>query len=420
MPRIGLRLTPHGRLLLEDADDASMLDDKLAARLSKAFADGTGPGLVQLGAGEVGQTLPPAFLWWRAFAARYVGALCLLPAATGDGSVVPEVPPPDAGELASLVLTAPMMPGAEYISADVLLALWRDIGTAFASSLARAGTDLQSFLKSLNPAWNLVGRVHFNLAENKRDPDQPFAFMATYTTRLSAQARAQHVGLGQALREYAGADNRDKLLSLLVPVQRAAETCVWLKPMVDAGEIFHPLRWSAGDAARFLASVPELESAGVVVRMPASWRANRPARPQVTATVGARAPSAMGLDAVLDFQMAVTLEGEPLTDKEIRALLAGTDTLILLRGQWVEIDRERLTQALDRFRDAQALAERDGLTFAKAMQMLSGATVGGGTDDAAGPDWARIVEGPWLAETLRALRSPAGNGADPGSASIST
>ena len=96
MPRIGLRLTPHGRLLLEDADDASMLDDKLAARLSKAFADGTGPGLVQLGAGEVGQTLPPAFLWWRAFAARYVGALCLLPAATGDGSVVPEVPPPGA------------------------------------------------------------------------------------------------------------------------------------------------------------------------------------------------------------------------------------------------------------------------------------------------------------------------------------
>jgi hypothetical protein len=65
--------------------------------------------------------------------------------------------------------------------------------------------------------------VHFNLAENRRDPDQPFAFRATYTTRLSAQAKAQHVPLGQALREYAGAANRDKLLSLLPPVQRAAE-----------------------------------------------------------------------------------------------------------------------------------------------------------------------------------------------------
>ncbi len=77
--------------------------------------------------------------------------------------------------------------------------------------------------------------MHFNLAENRRDADQPFAFMATYTTRLSAQARAQHVPLGQALREYAGAANRDKLLSLLLPVQRAAEHCAWLRPMIDAG-----------------------------------------------------------------------------------------------------------------------------------------------------------------------------------------
>ena len=110
--------------------------------------------------------------------------------------------------------------------------------------------------------------MHFNLAENRRDPEQPFAFMATYTTRLSAQAKAQHVPLGQALREYAGAANRDALLSLLVPVQRAAERCGWLKDMVDAGEIFHPLRWSPAEAARLLSSVPDLESAGVVVRMP--------------------------------------------------------------------------------------------------------------------------------------------------------
>src|SRR6185312_665908 len=132
--------------------------------------------------------------------------------------------------------------------------------------------------------WNMVGRVHFNLAENRREPESPFAFMATYTTRLSAQAKAQHVPLGQALREYAG--QRDKLLSLLVPVQRASEKCDWLKAMIDRGEIFHPLRWTPREASRLLASVPELEGAGVVVRMPPAWRASRPARPQVTATVG--------------------------------------------------------------------------------------------------------------------------------------
>ena len=282
-----------------------------------------------------------------------------------------------------------MMPGAEYLDADTLLALWDEMGAAFAASLAGSGADLQTFLKNLNPAWNLVGRVHFNLAENRRDPEQPFAFMATYTTRLSAQAKAQHVPLGQALREYAGAANRDALLSLLVPVQRAAERCGWLKDMVDAGEIFHPLRWSPAEAARLLSSVPDLESAGVVVRMPASWRASRPARPLVTATVGARPPSGIGLDGLLDFHMAVTLDGEPLSNEEIARLLAGTDTLVLLRGQWVEIDRRRLERAMRQFKNAQALAERDGLTFIEAMRLLAGAAVTGTDQDAGVPTGRR-------------------------------
>src|SRR5207247_7942994 len=139
-----------------------------------------------------------------------------------------------------------------------------------------------------NPAWNLVGRVHFNLAENRNDERAPFAFMATYTPRLSAHARAQHLPLGQALREYAGAANRERLLSLLLPVQRATEQCPWLKALVEAGEVFHPLRWTPADAYRLLKDIPALEAAGVVVRVPAAWRVMRPARPQVTATVGGR------------------------------------------------------------------------------------------------------------------------------------
>ena len=324
--------------------------------------------------------------------------------------------PPTAAELASLVLTAPMMTGAEYLSAEVLLDLWAALGEAFGTAFAGAGTDLQSFLKTLNPVWNLVGRVYFNLAENRRDPDYPFAFMATYTTSLSANARARHTPLGQAMREYAGADNRDKLLSLLRPVQRASEACGWLRAAVDAGEIFHPLRWTAAEAGRFLASVPDLENAGVVLRMPATWRANRPARPKVAATVGARAPSAVGLDGLLDFNVDVTLDGEPLSGAEIDALLAGTDALVLLRGQWVEIDRDRLTRAMDRFKAAEALAARDGLTFAEAMRLLAGAAVTGDGADAEMADWAAVSAGPWLAETLKTLRAPRGAGVDPGPA----
>ena len=272
MMRLGLRLTPQGHLVLEEAEDALAMDEKRAVRLAQAFAQGTGAGLVLLGAAEIGNVLPPALAWWREFASRYVTSLCLHWSATIGGasspSVVPDVPAPTDGELTSLVLAGPMMPGAEYLTTDVLRAQWTEIGRAIATSLSSAATDLQSFLKGLNPAWNLVGRVHFNLAENRGDPESPFAFMATYTTQLSAHGKARHQPLGRALREYAGTANKNRLLSLLVPVQRAAESCTWLKPMVNSGEIYHPLRWTPQEASRFLASVPELERAGVVVRMP--------------------------------------------------------------------------------------------------------------------------------------------------------
>ncbi len=246
---------------------------------------------------------------------------------------------------------------------------------AFALELSESGSSIQDFLKHRNPAWNLVGRVHFNLAENRKDEQAPFAFLATYTTRLSAHAKAQHLPLGQALREYAGRQNKDRLLSLLLPVQRAAEICPWLKAMVDSGEIFHPLRWRPGDAFRFLQDVPQLESAGVVVRMPATWRANRPARPQVTATVGGKAPSRLGKDALLDFRMEVTLDGETLTAAEIKELLAKSDGLSLVRGRWVEVDRERLSRMLEHFQAVERAAAASGLSFGEAMRMLAGADV---------------------------------------------
>src|SRR5262249_50821294 len=142
-------------------------------------------------------------------------------------------------------------------------------------------------------------------------------FLATYTMRMSATAKPQHLPLGKALQEYAGAGNRQRLLSLLMPVQRAAENRPWLKRMVDAGEIYHPLRWTAQQALQLLKDVPQLEAAGVVIRMPASWRMNRPARPTVKASVGSKPPGQLGMDALLDFKMEVTLEGESLSAREI-------------------------------------------------------------------------------------------------------
>jgi len=310
------------------------------------------------------------------------------------------------------------MTGAEYLTASVLQSLWQELDIAFGLELSESKCGVQEFLKRCNAAWNLVGRVHFNLAENRKDDAAPFAFLATYTTRLSAHAKAQHLPLGQALGEYAGAANKDRLLSLLLPVQRASESCAWLKAMVDAGEIFHPLRWRPCEAMQLLRDVPQLESAGVVVRMPATWQANRPPRPQVTAKVGGKLLSGVGQDALLDFRMDVTLDGETLTPAEVRELLAKSDGLALVRGRWVEVDRERLSRMMEYFGEAERVAAESGLSLRDALRMIAGADVDADDDSAASQaDWGKVIAGPWLAETLKGLRSPEGlAGIDPGSA----
>ena len=401
--RLTTRLTPHGRLVLSPSEDAPVLAPQFGERVERAFARGAGHGLLRLGAAEVEEVVPPVFAYWREFAGRFVTALCARPSVD---SSQPELPSPPE-DINSLAAAAPLMPGAEYLTTDVLGALWAEIGTAFLVELAEAKATVQEFLKRLHPAWNVVGKVHFNLAENRKDEDAPFAFLATYTHRLSAHGKAQHLPLGQALREYAGAANKDKLLSLLLPVQRAAESCAWLRQMVDAGEIFHPLRWSPREALQFLGDAPQLERAGVVVRMPATWRTGRPSRPQVTATVGTKPAGAFGKDALLDFRMDVTLDGESLTAREVKDILASANGLALIRGQWVEVDNQRLKRTMAQFQEAERIAAKEGLTFAEAMRMLAGADM---TDDGAtagaDPDWSRVVAGPWLAETLKGLRSP--------------
>ena len=409
MSALAPALSPHGVLSLKPSNEATAWEPARSTRVVRAFERGAGHGLLCLGADEVGTSLPAALAYWRELGVRYVTALCALPDVS-EASTKPAVPSPNAEDLDRLAAAAPPMTGAEYLTASVLADLWQSLDVAFDAELAESKGNVQEFLKSRHPAWNLVGRVHFNLAENRKDEEAPFAFLATYTTRLSAQAKAQHLPLGKALQEYAGAKNRERLLSLLMPVQRATEQCAWLKTMVDCGEIFHPLRWSPQQALRFLKDASALEHAGVVVRMPANWRMNRPARPQVKATVGGNAPAQLGLNALLDFRMEVTLDGERLSAAEIKNLLAQSEGLAFIRGRWVEIDRERLSRTLEQFKAIEQRAADDGLSFGEAMRLLAGARIA--ADPATGvgsdADCSHVTAGPWLAHTLAELRQPDG------------
>ena len=400
-------VTPHGAVRLDHGVADVVLDVGLAQRLETKFGRGSGHGLLWLGTAEIDVALPPPLAWWRDFAKRFVAAACAL----GEPDRAQrefDLQPPSKEDLEAMIDALPPMLGGEYLRPPVLAALWRDLGGAMAVELVESALTLEQFLKSRGSRWHLVGRVHFNLAENRRDADFPFAFMATYTSGLSANGALRHQPLGQALREYAGAGDKAKLLQLLEPVQAAAESLGWLKAIVDSGEIFHPLRWTPADAMRFLGDAEAMEHSGLVLRMPANWRMNRPARPQVEATVGSTSPSVLGIDSMLDFHVGVTLDGEILTDAEIDALLASMDGLALLRGKWVEVDPTRLRATLDRFNRIEQLAAAEGVPFGQAMRLLAGADLDGAAPAASSAQWAHVQAGPWLKQALEGCRSPEG------------
>src|SRR5215218_3357634 len=125
-----LSLTPRGHLLFTVEENASALSAPLVHRLETAFGRGSGHGLFELGAGEVGTALPADVSYWRDFGARFVTAICTHPDLAADHTIIP-APAPD--ELEALVAAAPPMTGAEYLTPTVLEALWTETATAFRS-----------------------------------------------------------------------------------------------------------------------------------------------------------------------------------------------------------------------------------------------------------------------------------------------
>jgi len=404
---VELCLSPSGRLYLAEGEaDGVPQPEAAVSRWRRAFDASAAEGCLALAA--CNEPLPPSLAFGRAFARLYLTALCHAPRDGGAG--FPEMPPPAAADWERWRESAPPLRGMEFFDADRARALWLEIDGAARGQAGDAPGGADAFLHAINPAWRTVGRVTFHLAENKKNPERPFAFMVTYASRLSEIGRVQHLPLKRALSDYAGAKNRAALLRLLTPIQQAVERSGLAKELFESGRIYQPLAWTAADAYRLLRDIPALEAAGVVVRVPDWWNPRKPPRPTVTVQLGDRRPSLLGADALLDFGLSLTLGDETLSPDDIQTLLAAEGGLVSLRGRWVEVNPDQLKEVLAHWQTVERAAARDGVSFAEAMRILSGVAIGGGEAAAAEAErigaWSGVRAGRWLGETLARLRQP--------------
>ena len=417
MQDLEISLTPSGRLVVEEISGGEARhDDSRVPSLRDAFAESSAEGLLFLATEGLQMQLPPALVFWRDFAKGLFHTLCR-EGQQAEASWSRLRPPPEL-RLAVLASEAPPMRGLEYLTVAHLRQLWTELRDLIAERAASHPQGPEGFLQEANPVWHLLGRVTFHLAENKNDPDRPFAFLATYTHQLAAGSRLKHLPLAQALQEYAGARNQAQLASLLEPVRRAAEQSPLVSELLRSKALFRPQAWTADQGYRLLKEAPQIEDSGVVLRLPDWWTPRRPMRAQVQIQLGRKPSASLSMDHLLDFAVDVVLDGEPLTDEERQQILETSEGLVLLRGKWVEVDRGRLNQALEHWERLQA-DHPDGVSFIEGMRLLAGTTVTAADDDQADTaEWSHVAAGDWLRETLEQLRDPsAGNGMPAGARS---
>lgn len=300
----------------------------------------------------------------------------------------------------TLLEGAPYLTGAEYLDHHWMERVWERLNRAFATVIQQYDGSVSEYFSKKNPGLHLVGKVYFHLVESRRE-EYPFAFLATYAVEPSATGQARHLPLKNALVEYG--ENSQKLLELLGTVNQAAGKSALVANLVENGEIFYPVGFTADEAYTFLKEVPVYEAAGILCRIPNWWR-KQGETVKLTVNIGAKPRSVVGLDALVDFDAQLALGEECLTAAEVRQLLAQSEGLAFLKGRWVEVDHRRLQETLAAYEQAQRLARQDGLTLLEAMrlQLTTSRALGLKAESCE----VEVSHGEWLKTVLAQLQRP--------------
>ncbi|MBL9129675.1 MAG: DEAD/DEAH box helicase [Verrucomicrobiaceae bacterium] len=391
---LSLAIIPENVLTLEGQAETA-LERKLAS------AKGAAPLLRLLGAELHEAEMEAPFRWLREWAQRLFTRLCQ----TKNLELL-QVPPLE--ERTAFLATMPPFIGAEHVTPEVLERWWNDLA-AHIAQLAKQGVE--AWLREECPAWHVVGRVSFHLAENKTDTQRPFAFLATFTEKLSVTGQPQHLPLARALQLYAGQKDQTALNALLEPVRLAAEKSKLLREWLETKRLFQPMAMSPQEAYRVLRETAVFQESGIIMKLPDWWKAGKTSRPSVAVTIDAPKKTSLHAGTLLSFKIEQSLDGEPLTAAEWEKLLSADTGLVSLRGKWVEVDGEQLQQVMAHWKKVQNATGEGGIGFLDGMRLLAGFGEAKTAEEAAELEqvysWSEVIAGKKLAEVLDQLRDPA-------------
>ncbi|QAT40648.1 DEAD/DEAH box helicase [Clostridium sp. JN-9] len=273
----------------------------------------------------------------------------------------------DYDELDEIKSMIPFSIGTEFINNEWISFIFEKIADIYRKEISGYKGTVKDFLMERNNNINVVGRVYFHLVENK-DENYPFAFLATYSTenKDAGVHKAKHVPLKNALLEYK--DDKEKLLQLMSTISKAADKSEFISQLMESGELFSPLKFTKKEAYTILKEIPIYEEAGIMCRIPNWWRKKSNSL-RLSVHIGEKEPSKIGMDALLSFEPEILLGEEKISKEELKKLLLESEGLTLIKGKWVEIDKNKLSQVLEAYEKADSLSKEEGLTISEAMRM---------------------------------------------------
>ena len=362
MANLSLQLLADGSLRLSPAGQQP--------RLERAFAAGAGRGMLDLLRYGVPAGGAPVLHWLRE-RARERMMLTLRILRRGEPG---ELSPLPGARLAALLEAMPPL-AAGQVSAGMLGEWLASLWPALQELARRECCTPAEWLARLGEGWQQLGSICFHLAENAGEQAEsaPFAFLATYVHKVGQDGKARHMPLGHAATALA--NDREALLALLRPLQAAAEKNPFLRGIINSQDIYKPCAWSARQAYAYLEALPVLEDAGIETRMVNLWKSPPPrveleVRAELQESKPGAAP-AVNINSLLRFSPHIVLGDHQLTEEEWQALLAGDEGLVRFRGEWVRLDKEKLTRLLESWRQATRMAHA-GIPLLVGLRYLMG------------------------------------------------
>ena len=253
-----LIIAPSGRLALVERSSAGEAASDLSRSLVDAFSESPSRGLLHLATNELQSRLPPPLDYVRSFARTYLTRLCQ----TQGHEATKDLPPtaaavrrgPDGVDHASPADDRPGVParGSPRRLGGPTWTRWsarRFASTPAARRRISATKILSGGLSAASRCiWPRTNAMRRTRSRSWRRMSADCRPRATSSTNPSVGRCSNMPGTGTGKR----------LLSLLVPLQKAAERSPLIKELVDSGDVYHAAGVVAAQGAPLLAGRSDL------------------------------------------------------------------------------------------------------------------------------------------------------------------